>query len=67
MTVALPGKGLKKVTINTTKMQEKSLAARAVYEHASALGAAFGPYAEVRHNMRMHTSSEPLLNLCARV
>lgn len=44
MTVALPGRGLTKVTINTTKMQEKALAARAVYEHAQALGAAFGPY-----------------------
>ena len=46
MTVALPGRGLTKVTINTTKIQEKSMATRAVYEHAAALGAAFGPYAE---------------------
>jgi hypothetical protein len=44
MTVALPGKGLTKVTINVTKMQEKSQAARAIYEHADALGAAFVPY-----------------------
>jgi hypothetical protein len=46
MTVALPGRGLTKVTINTTKIQEKSMATRAVYEHAAALRAAFGPYAE---------------------
>ena len=46
MTLALPGKGLTKVTISITKMQEKAQAARAVYEHADALGAAFGPYAQ---------------------
>ena len=44
MTVAIPGRGLTKVAINTTKIQEKAQAARAVYEHAVALGASFGPY-----------------------
>ena len=44
MTVALVGKGLTKITLNTSQMQEQSHAARAVYEHASSLGAAFGPY-----------------------
>jgi hypothetical protein len=47
MTVALPGKGLTKVTINSTRMYEKAMAARAIYEHASGLQAAFGPYVEV--------------------
>jgi hypothetical protein len=46
MTVAIPGRGLTKVTINTTKIQEKAQAARAVYEHAAALGASFGPYSK---------------------
>jgi hypothetical protein len=46
MTVALPGKGMQKYTVNTSKIQEKAQAARAVYEHASALGADFGPYVE---------------------
>lgn len=45
-TIALPGRGFTKVTINTTKIQEKAQAIRALYEHAKALGAAFGPYAE---------------------
>jgi len=35
---------LSRSTINTTKIQEKAQAARAIYEHASALGAAFGPF-----------------------
>jgi hypothetical protein len=34
MTVAVPGRGFTKVTINTTKIQEKAQATRAVYEHA---------------------------------
>lgn len=46
MTIALPGRGLTKVSINVTKIQEKALAARAVFEHADALGAAFGPYVQ---------------------
>jgi len=46
-TVAVPGKGFTKVTINTSKIQEKSQAIRAVYEHAKALGALFGPYVQV--------------------
>jgi hypothetical protein len=46
MTVAVPGRGLTKVTINTTKIQEKAQAARGIYEHAVALGAEFAPYAK---------------------
>lgn len=46
MTVAVPGRGLTKVTINTSKIQDKTVAARAIYEHAAALGAEFGPYAK---------------------
>jgi hypothetical protein len=45
-TIALPGRGFTKVTINTTKIQEKAQAIRALYEHAKSMGAAFGPYAE---------------------
>lgn len=44
ITVNLPGMGMKKLVLNTTQIQEKSLAARAVYEHASSMGPAFGPY-----------------------
>jgi len=47
ITVQLPGVGLKKLVMNTTQMQEKSQAARAVYEHARSMGASFGPHAEV--------------------
>ena len=43
-TAVIPGKGLTKVTLNTTLMQEKSQVIRSVYEHAVALGAGFGPY-----------------------
>jgi hypothetical protein len=46
MTVAIPGRGLTKVTINTTKIQEKAQMARAVYEHAVALQDSFGPYSQ---------------------
>jgi hypothetical protein len=46
MTVAVPGRGLVKVTINTSKIQEKAQAARAVYELSQAMGAAFGPWAQ---------------------
>ena len=45
VTFALPGVGLRKLILNTTQMQEKSQACRAIYAHASALGAAFGPFA----------------------
>ena len=44
ITVNLPGMGMKKLVLNTTQIQEKSLAARAIYEHASSMGAAFGPF-----------------------
>ncbi len=47
MTVALPGRGYTTVTLNTSSMQEKTLAIRALYEHAAALGANFGPYVKV--------------------
>lgn len=47
MTVSLPGKGITKIIVNTTNIIEKAQAARAIYEHAAALGPAFGPYAEV--------------------
>lgn len=43
-TIALPGRGFTKISINTTKIQEKAQAIRALYEHAKAMGAAFGPY-----------------------
>jgi hypothetical protein len=45
MTVSLPGKGLTKVSINMTKIEEKAQACRAIYEHATALGDLFGPHA----------------------
>ncbi len=44
VTVTLPGMGAKKLTLNTSQIQDKILSARAVYEHASAMGAEFGPY-----------------------
>lgn len=44
MTVALPGRGLTKITINTSQIQEKTQAVRGLYEHAVAMGASFGPY-----------------------
>jgi hypothetical protein len=46
MTVAIPGRGLTKVTINTSKIQEKAQALRAIYEHAVALKSEFGPFAQ---------------------
>jgi hypothetical protein len=46
ITVALPGQGLTKVTINTTKIQEKAQMARAVYEHVAAVGSLYGPYCQ---------------------
>eukprot|EP00559_Dactyliosolen_fragilissimus_P009831 CAMPEP_0184854854 /NCGR_PEP_ID=MMETSP0580-20130426/232_1 /TAXON_ID=1118495 /ORGANISM="Dactyliosolen fragilissimus" /LENGTH=1327 /DNA_ID=CAMNT_0027349207 /DNA_START=50 /DNA_END=4033 /DNA_ORIENTATION=+ len=45
-TLALPGMGVKKLVLNTTQIQEKTMAARALYEHANALGSSFAPYAE---------------------
>ena len=47
VTIALPGQGLKKVTINTSKIQEKAQLARAVYEHVVAVGSFYGPYCEI--------------------
>ena len=47
VTVAVPGMGLKKLTLNTTRMQEKAQAARAVYELASAIGSDFWIHTEV--------------------
>ena len=44
ITMNLPGIGMKKLILNTTQIQEKSLAARVLYEHATALGPEFGPY-----------------------
>jgi len=52
VTLEMPGQGIKKLTINTTAMEEKSEAARAIYEHASALGSNFGPFAKVRFFLR---------------
>jgi hypothetical protein len=46
MTVALPGRGLTKVTIHTSKIQDKVVAIRALYEHAKALGPAFYPWCQ---------------------
>jgi hypothetical protein len=46
MTIALVGKGLTKITLNTSLMQEQAQAARVLYEHAASLGSAFGPHVE---------------------
>ena len=46
MTVALPGRGFKRITINTTAIQEKAGNNRVMFELARALGATFGPYVE---------------------
>lgn len=45
-TVALPGKGLQRITINTTAIQEKAANNRVMYEMAKALGASFGPHVQ---------------------
>lgn len=47
MTVKIPGMGIKKITVNTTVVQEKSQAARAIYEHAYALGGLFAPFSKL--------------------
>ena len=47
VTLALPGCGLQKVTVNTSKIQDKSVAVRGIYEHAAALGSEFGPYCKM--------------------
>jgi len=48
ITVTLPGiAGVRKLTLNTAQVQEKTQAARSVYEIATAMGSSFGPYAEV--------------------
>lgn len=39
--VSVPGVGVKKVKINTSQLEEKALASRALYEHARALGKDF--------------------------
>ena len=39
--ISIPGVGTKKVKINTTQLEEKALAARALYEHARGLGKHF--------------------------
>ncbi|CAJ1951744.1 unnamed protein product [Cylindrotheca closterium] len=57
ITVAVPGKGVTKVTINASRIEEKSQDIRAVYEHAKALGALFGPYAQMSPDTVL-----PLLN-----
>ena len=49
-TVSIPGMGVKKVKINTIQLEEKAQSARAVYEHARALGVDFGPFVESSAN-----------------
>jgi hypothetical protein len=44
MTVNLPGMGIKKLTLNTTQIQEKAQAIRAIYEHANAMRTSFAPF-----------------------
>jgi hypothetical protein len=46
MTVALPGKGYTKLTINTFKIQEKASNNRVLYELAKATGALLGPHVQ---------------------
>lgn len=46
VTVAVPGRGFTRVTINTTKIQQKAAANVTLYELAKALGPSFGPYAQ---------------------
>lgn len=46
VTVALPGRGLTKVTIHTSKIRDNVLAVRALHDHAVALGAVFGPWCD---------------------
>lgn len=46
MTVNLPGMGIKKLVLNTSQIQEKSQAIRAIYEHASAMRSSFAPYSK---------------------
>jgi len=49
-TVSIPGVGSKKIKINTTQLEEKSQAARALFEHARALGKEFEPFVEASAN-----------------
>jgi ABC-type proline/glycine betaine transport system substrate-binding protein len=44
--VALPGRGLTKVTVHTTQIEEKAQAIRALYELATALPSAWAPHLE---------------------
>jgi hypothetical protein len=46
MTVAIPGRGLTKVTIHTSEIQGKVQAIRALYEHAVALGPLYSPWCQ---------------------
>lgn len=46
MTVAIPGRGLTKVTIHTSEIQGKVQAVRALYEHAVALGPLYFPWCQ---------------------
>ncbi len=48
--VTIPGIGRKVVKISTTQLESKTQAARAIYEHARALGADFGPFVESSAN-----------------
>jgi hypothetical protein len=45
-TISIPGVGAKRVKINTTQLEEKAQSARALYEHARALGKEFGPFVD---------------------
>jgi hypothetical protein len=45
ITVAVPGRGFTRVTINTTGIQQKAAVNRSLYEMAKALGPVFGPHA----------------------
>ena len=57
--VSIPGVGTKKVKINTTQLEEKSLAARALYEHARALGKDFDTQSvEVRNVCYLNMTSK---------
>jgi hypothetical protein len=49
-TISIPGMGAKRVKINTTQLEEKAQMARALYEHARALGKEFGPFIEASIN-----------------
>lgn len=57
--ISIPGVGSKKVKINTTQLEEKSFAARALYEHARALGKDFDTQSvEVRNGCELKMTSK---------